>query len=117
MSELQPGGGAAELVLGYVTTPNRELALTIARAVVDERLAACANVLPGMTSVYRWKGQTLTDEECVLLLKTRLSLAAQLTERVVSLHSYECPCVVFLPVVKGSAPYLEWLLTETVQER
>lgn len=106
--------GASQLVLCYVTAPSRDAALEIARTVIGERLAACANVLPAMTSIYHWKGQILSDDECVLLFKTRRGLAAALSERIVALHSYECPCVVFVPIVAGSAPYLDWLLTETV---
>lgn len=106
-----------EFVLGYVTTPNRESALSIAHCVVGERLAACANILPGMTSVYRWKGQTQVDDECVLILKTRRSLTERLQARVLELHGYECPCVVFLPVVDGNPAYLAWLGSETEQGR
>jgi periplasmic divalent cation tolerance protein len=117
VSELTSESGTHEFVLGYVTTPNRDLALSIARAVVDERLAACANIVAGMTSIYHWNGGIQTDEECVLLLKTRRSLAEQLSERVVQLHGYECPCVVFVPVVAGNPPYLAWLGAETVPAR
>lgn len=106
-------GDADALVLGYITTPSRDAAMNIAQVVVGERLAACANLLPGMTSVYHWKGAMQTDEECVLVLKTRRDLAARLRARIVELHSYECPCVVFLPVVDGNPPYLEWLRSET----
>jgi periplasmic divalent cation tolerance protein len=102
-----------EFVFGYVTVPDREAALSIARAVVGERLAACANVLTDMTSVYHWNGALQTDAECVLVLKTRASLADRLTARVLELHTYECPCVVFAPLVAGSAAYLEWLAAET----
>lgn len=104
---------AEALVIGYITTPSREAASSIAQVVVSERLAACANLLPGVTSVYHWNGSIQTDEECVLVLKTRRSLASRLSARVVSLHSYECPCVVFLQVVDGNPSYLEWLRGET----
>lgn len=114
MSERDGATATDEFVLGYVTTPSRETALSIANAVVGEQLAACANILPNMTSVYRWQGELRTDDEFVLLLKTRRSLAERLSERVLGLHSYECPCVVFVPIVGGSAAYLEWLRAETV---
>jgi len=103
-----------DVVLGYVTTPGREAALAIANTVVSERLAACANVLPNMTSVYQWQGELRTDDECVLLLKTRRSLTERLSKRVVELHSYECPCVVFVPIVTSNPAYLAWLNAETV---
>lgn len=105
---------AAALVVGYITTPSRDAALRIGQVVVSERLAACANVLPAMTSIYQWQGAIQTDEECVLLLKTRRDLAARLSARVVELHSYDCPCVVFLPVVEGNPSYLQWLRRETL---
>jgi periplasmic divalent cation tolerance protein len=102
-----------ELLLAYVTTPDREAALAMARHVIEQRLAACANVLPTMTSVYHWKGKLQTDEECVLILKTRRSLADKLSQLVVALHPYECPCVIFLPIRGGNPAYLAWLRAET----
>jgi periplasmic divalent cation tolerance protein len=102
-----------EAVLVYVTTPNREAALAIGRHAVEQHLAACANILPAMTSIYRWNGEVQTDEECVLLLKTRRSLSEPLTQLVVALHSYECPSVLVLPIVGGNPAYLEWLDAQT----
>lgn len=113
MSERASEDGSAEFVLGYVTTPNRDAALEIARTVVSERLAACANILPSMTSVYHWQGQLQTEEECVLLFKTRRSSTVELSKRVVELHSYACPCVVFVPIVEGNPAYFQWLMDET----
>jgi periplasmic divalent cation tolerance protein len=100
-------------VLLYVTTGSREEALTIGRAMVEERLAACANVLSAMTSIYHWQGATEQSDEAVLLLKTRADLADRATRRVVALHSYECPCVVAIPVESGNPPYLQWISDET----
>lgn len=102
-----------EAVLVYVTTPSRDAALAIGRHAVEHRLAACANVLPSMTSIYRWNGDLQTDEESVLLLKTRRSLSEKLTQLVVALHSYECPSVLVLPIVGGNPAYLEWLGAQT----
>lgn len=103
----------SDLVFFYITTPDRQIALSLARAAVDERLAACGNVLEGMTSVYRWEGETRQDSETVLILKTRRELIDRLTARVLELHPYDTPCVVALPVEAGSASYLEWLRAET----
>ena len=97
----------------YVTAPDRDAALKIGRALVDARLAACANVFDGMTSVYRWQGKVQEDGEAVLIAKTREGLVPALTEKVRALHSYECPCVVALPVVGGSQPFLDWIEAET----
>jgi periplasmic divalent cation tolerance protein len=99
----------------YVTTGNRKEAVAIGRNVVAARLAACANVLDGMRSIYWWEGAIEEEDEVVLILKTRESLLAQLVERVRSLHSYECPCVIALPIIAGNPDYLQWLADETEQ--
>lgn len=99
----------------YITTRDRDEALRIARALVKERLAACANVLPGMTSVYEWQGELQEDSECVLILKTREELAPAARERVAALHSYELPCILTLPVSGGNAGYLAWIEAGTEQ--
>lgn len=99
--------------LCYVTAGSHDDALRIARAVVAEQLAACANVIGGMTSVYRWDGAVQEDAEVVLLLKTRAELVERLTARVVALHSYDCPCVVALPIEGGNPAFLRWIDAET----
>lgn len=100
------------IVFVYVTTASGAEAKKIARRVVAERLAACANILTGMTSVYRWKGKMNSARECVLILKTRKGLYKKLERRVKELHSYDFPCIAALPVVAGLAPYLEWINNE-----
>lgn len=97
----------------YVTAPSAEEALKLGRALVGERLAACANVLPGMESVYWWEGKLAEDSEAVLILKTRADLVEALTERVRALHPYTCPCVVALPIASGNPAFLEWIGEET----
>jgi periplasmic divalent cation tolerance protein len=99
--------------LCYVTAGSRAEALTIGRTVVQERLAACANVLDGMTSLYWWQGALEQAGEAVLVLKTRTELVERLTARIRDLHSYECPCVVTLPIVAGDPEYLAWIAQET----
>ncbi len=93
----------------YVTTASALEAKKIARCVVAEKLAACANILPGMTSMYRWKGKMEERRECVLIFKTRKALYKKLERRVKELHSYDVPCIVALPVVAGYVPYLGWI--------
>jgi periplasmic divalent cation tolerance protein len=97
----------------YFTTGSREEALAIGRAVVGERLAACANVLDGMTSIYWWQGALEQAGEAVLILKTRAELVERLTARIRELHSYDCPCVVALPIDAGHPGYLDWIARET----
>jgi periplasmic divalent cation tolerance protein len=96
-----------------VTAPTPERAAEIARALVDERLAACGNVVPGLRSIYRWEGKIQDDGEALLLLKTTRARFEALRARIVELHPYEVPEVLALPVEAGSAPYLEWIAAET----
>ena len=100
-------------VFVYMTATDREEALRIGRVLVDERLAACVNVLDNMTSVYRWEGQVRQEGEAVLVGKTRAELVDALTERVRALHSYDCPCVVSWPIAAGNPAYLNWIRDET----
>ena len=97
----------------YVTVPSRELALGIGRTIVEDRLAACANVLDGMRSLYWWQGTLEEASEAVLILKTRGELLERLIARIRELHPYECPCVVALPIAAGNRAYLDWIASET----
>lgn len=97
----------------YITAPSAEEALTLGRALVEERLAACANVLPGAVSVYWWEGKLAEEPEAVLILKTRADLVEALTDRVRALHPYTCPCVVALPIAAGNPAFLDWIGAET----
>ena len=101
------------VVFVYVTAGGPAEADAIGRAVVDERLAACANIFPGMTSIYRWQGKMEEASESVLILKTKVELIEALTARIKALHSYECPCVVALPVAGGNSAFLDWIHDET----
>ncbi|MFC1584154.1 divalent-cation tolerance protein CutA [Fibrobacterota bacterium] len=96
-----------------MTAGSQEEASRMARTLVEEKLAACVNIIPGMKSIYRWKGKLEEGAETVVIAKTRESLAAQLTERVKSLHSYECPCVVSIPIQSGNGAFLDWIGSET----
>lgn len=97
----------------YVTTGDEAEADRIAATVVEERLAACANVIPGMRSVYRWQGKVERGQETVLILKTTEALSTQLAARIKALHSYEVPCVVTLAVDGGNPDFLAWVAAET----
>jgi periplasmic divalent cation tolerance protein len=97
----------------YITTGTNDEAVTIGKKIVEERLAACANVLPSMQSIYCWEGKLTEDEECVLILKTTKEQYAKLEERVKELHSYKEPCIIALPIEMGSTSYLEWIESQT----
>lgn len=101
------------LIMVYITAPHKAEAEKIAAAVVADRLAACANILPSMQSMYHWQGKIETAEETVLIFKTRETLFARLCDKVKELHSYETPCIIALPVTAGSSDYLDWIIAET----
>jgi len=98
-----------DAVVVLVTAPTAEKAAEIARAVVEEKLAACGNVLPGLRSIYRWKGEVQEDAEVLLLLKTQRKRFEDLRDRILALHPYEVPEVLALPVEAGSDAYLDWI--------
>lgn len=91
------------------TVGKAEDAERIGRALVERGLAACVNVLPAVTSIYRWKGKVEKDEERLLVIKTRADRFAALRDALVALHPYEVPEVLALAVADGHAPYLQWL--------
>ena len=97
----------------YVTCATEDEAITIGSTLVEERLAACANVLGRTTSIFRWEGKVQRENEVALLLKTRTELVERVTARVKALHSYTVPCVVALPIGAGNADFLNWIDQET----
>jgi periplasmic divalent cation tolerance protein len=101
------------LRLVYITTKDREEARKIGNDLVQNRLAACVNIIDGMESIYRWKGELQTDSECILIAKTTYSNVSRVTERVKELHSYDVPCVISLNLAEqeGNEEYLYWLLS------
>jgi periplasmic divalent cation tolerance protein len=98
-----------DAVVVLVTAPSADVAATLARTLVEERLAACGNVLPGVRSIYRWQGKVHDDAEVLLVLKTQRSRFPELRDRILSLHPYEVPEVIALPVEAGSGAYLDWI--------
>jgi len=96
-----------------VTCPSQEVGERIGNALVQERLAACVNVIPGLTSIYRWEGKICRDAETLLLIKTRRMRLPALIRRVKGLHPYSVPEVIALPLVGGSASYLSWVRDST----
>ena len=97
----------------YITAPTEAEAVTIAKALISERLAACANIFNAVQSLYRWEGEVRVDTETVLILKTRAKLLDALIRRAVELHSYDVPCVVSWPIHDGHEKYLDWIQAET----
>ena len=97
-----------------ITTSSSEEAEKIAEALVQERLAACVNIVPAITSIYRWQGEVHRDSEVLLIAKSRPELFEPLAARVRELHSYEVPEIIAVPIVAGSEAYLRWI-DESVQ--
>ena len=101
------------IVFVYTTYPSIVEAEAAGRALVERRLAACVNILPGMISHYRWEGKVERAEEAVMLIKTRASVADAVSDAVKELHSYDTPAIVVLPLESVERTYLAWLLAET----
>lgn len=98
-----------EFCVVYVTTPDNETSERIAAALVEEKLAACVNCVPGVRSLYTWQGKIQNEMEELLVIKTRVKSLDALTGRVKALHPYEVPEVIALPVIGGSREYLDWI--------
>jgi periplasmic divalent cation tolerance protein len=98
----------------FCTVPDRESGGRIGHALVEERLAACVNLVPGLTSIYRWQGAVQQETECLLLIKTTAARFAALAERLKALHPYDVPEIIALPVTNGLPAYLNWI-TENIK--
>jgi periplasmic divalent cation tolerance protein len=96
-----------------VTAPDREVALDLARKLVANGLAACGNVVPGITSVFRWEGRIQEDPEALLILKVHEPQVPEVIRRIPELHPYDVPEVLVLGVEAGFQPYLDWVASES----
>ena len=97
----------------YITAPDQQAAETIARMLVETRLAACANIIPGVRSIYHWEDKIQTDSEVAIIAKTRKELTTPLIAKVRATHPYDCPCIVTWPIESGNPDYLDWIGKET----
>ncbi len=100
-------------ILVYATFPSREVAEHIGSKLVDDGLAACVNILPGMIAIYVWEGKRQRDEECAMIIKSRATLAAPIIRTVRGLHPYENPALVVLDIASGAPPFLDWIMSQT----
>ena len=103
--------------IAYITAKDLKQARSIGKALVLERLAACVNILGRIESLYRWKGRLESGREVALLAKTTVAKSKKLTARVKAMHSYECPCVVIVPIVGGNVEFLAWIAEEVISDR
>lgn len=113
MTSTGDGASPEGLVLAISTAPDAEHATRIARALVEERLIACASLVPGLTSIYRWEGAVQAEPEVLLLMKTRRARVPDLKERLPQLHPYQVPELVVTEVTDGLEPYCRWVRDET----
>ena len=104
---------STDYIVVFVTAPSREVGQAIGAQLVKRKLAACANILPEVISIYRWEGEIQNDSEALLVIKTRRELLEQLIAAVEELHPYELPEVIGLPILAGSPRYLKWIGAET----
>lgn len=101
----------ATLVL--TTLPNPEAAAKLAKSIVEEKLAACANLFPALRSLYRWEGKLQDDNEVLVLFKTHKARYERLKARILELHPYELPEILAVAVEQGHQAYLDWIARET----
>ncbi|VAX26700.1 hypothetical protein MNBD_NITROSPIRAE02-772 [hydrothermal vent metagenome] len=98
-----------EYAVVFITAPDEEEAVRIARTIVEERLAGCVNIVKGIRSIYSWEGKVEDEHEVLMVVKTRRDIFTVLEKRVKELHSYSVPEIILLPIMEGSPEYLEWL--------
>ena len=103
-----------DYIVVYVTAPEDE-AVNLAKTLVDERLVACVNIVPGLRSIYWWQGKVEDGPEVLCIMKTRGNLFESMRDRVRELHSYEVEEIIALPILAGNLPYLDWIKENTQQ--
>lgn len=103
----------SDVIVVWVTVPNAASAETLARILVERKLAACVNIIPGVKSVYVWEDQMQTDSEEILLIKTKRNLFENLAEAIKQNHPYSVPEIIATPIVLGSESYLNFVRTHT----
>ncbi|MBN1619950.1 divalent-cation tolerance protein CutA [candidate division WOR-3 bacterium] len=96
-------------LLIYITASDKEEAVKIAESLVSKKLAACANIIEGVDSVYHWKGKVQRSKESVVIAKTASELLDDLTSEIIKIHSYECPCVAAFEISGGNESFLKWI--------
>ena len=105
-----------EIRLIYITAGSKNEAVMIGKSLINAGLAACVNIIENMSSMYMWDGKLQNDNETILIAKTTRERVSDLIEKANSLHSYDCPCIVSLPVSDGNPEFLKWIADE-VQHR
>ncbi|MCU0822992.1 MAG: divalent-cation tolerance protein CutA [Spirochaetes bacterium] len=102
-----------EFIVIFCTVPSKDVGGKIGGELVNKKVAACVNIVPGLTSIYEWKGNVCNDEECLLIIKTRKALFERIKKEIVALHPYELPEIIALQITDGLEPYLGWISGNT----
>jgi periplasmic divalent cation tolerance protein len=102
----------SEIIIVFVTVPGLREGSRISKAILTSRLAACVNVIPGVQSIYKWKGKIVQEKEAMLVLKTTRLRYRKLEQKIKELHPYEVPEVIAIPLICGSSQYVEWVTRE-----
>ena len=102
-----------EYIVVLITAGSHEEARMIGDTLISQRKAACVNIIPQINSLFRWEGKIEGDRESLLLVKTRAELFPEIVDAVKSIHSYDVPEIIALPIVEGSQDYLKWIGKET----
>lgn len=100
-----------EFSIAYVTTPTEEVAKRLAQGLVESKMAACVNIVPSVTSIYKWKGEIQNDQEVLMIIKTKTTRVPDITTYIRKNHPYEVCEVITTQITGGNEPYLEWLRT------
>ena len=103
----------ASVVVGFSTAPNEDIARALGKKLIEEGLAACVNVVPGIRSIYIWKGEIVEDRESLMIIKTRKDLVDRVRQVFEKEHPYEVPELIFVDVIEGHKPYIEWIIENT----
>ncbi len=102
-----------DISLVYITAGGKDEAVMIGKILVEEKLVACVNIIDNMTSIYRWQDKICEESETVIMCKTRSALVESVNQRVKSIHSYDCPCIIAFPIDGGNSEFLHWVESET----
>lgn len=102
-----------DFILIYIICASREEAKEIASALLENKLVACANIFPAHQSIFRWEEKTQVAEETAVIFKTTQDKFQAVEAKILKMHSYECPCIVALPIEQGHEPFLQWIASET----
>ena len=104
---------SSKYIVIYCTVPSKDVGKNIAYHLVENKLAACVNILPGITSIYYWQGKQCEDEELLLIIKSKDSLFEKVKESILSNHPYDVPEIITLQIKEGNKPYLDWINDNT----